>query len=271
MRKLIVTLFVLLFISCTKKEHYTFSQAELSGKIMEKYCALGASTASLTWQAEVAKNIALEYKCYAIGSTRWSHTKLSALDYSNNASDNIANKVMTNELARLLKDKNDTGYYPNLIAIMCGLNDAAASSDISITLGNYEDAMAFDMSNIAIEDWFGKEKYKGMRETVYGSTRFVLENLIRNFPKSMIIILTPQQCNNGNYNYKNVLEVNNALQKIAERYSVQMIDIFKESGITDAGGLISQYIGDGIHPNAEGEKLLTNFLIKRLRYIYFEK
>jgi lysophospholipase L1-like esterase len=237
--------------------------------LMEKYCALGASTASMNWQAEVAKSIASNYKCYAIGGARWSHTDLTLIDYSKNASDNTYNKVISNELARLIKDNKETGYYPDLITIMCGLNDAASGIGI---LGNYEETFAVDMSKITIEDWFTNAKYKKIRETVYGSARFVIENIVRNFPKSQLIILSPQQCNNGSYNYENILATNLVVEKIANRYAVPVIDIFKESGITDAGGLITQYLReDGVHPNAAGEKLLTNLLIKRLRYLYFKK
>jgi lysophospholipase L1-like esterase len=259
----------LLLFSCKKTDPLSFPLEEKNGIIMESYCALGASTAAMGWQTEVAKKISSNYKCYAIGGTRWSHTSSSVIDYSNNASDNAQNRVMSNELARLIKDKSETGYYPDLITIMCGLNDAASGIGI---LGTFEKAFAIDMSKITIEDWFTNPNYKKSRETVYGSTRFVIENIVRNFPKSQLIILLPQQCSNGGYNYENILATNIAIEKIANRYAVPVIDLFKESGITDAGGLITQYLReDGVHPNAAGEKLLTNLLIKRLHYLYFKK
>jgi hypothetical protein len=260
---------ILFFSSCKKTEYYSFPQSEESGLIMQNYCVLGSSTAAMSWQVEVAKSISLNYKSYAIGGTRWSHTSLSTLDYSKNASENDQNKVLSNELARLLRDKNETGYYPDLITIMCGLNDAACGIGI---IGNYEDAFVLDISEVSLKDWFTDLKYKKMRETVYGSTRFVIESIVRNFPNSQLIVLTTQQCSNGSYNYENILATNTAIQKIANRYAVPVIDIFKESGITDAGGMITQYLKeDGIHPNAAGEKLLTNLLINRLHYLYIKK
>lgn len=270
MKKLLWGFLMLLMFACEKEPDTTIiQQINQESILMDYYAALGASTASMNWQLEVAKNVSKNYQKYALGGTRWSHTSLSTLDLSANASENPNNKVMANQLARLLRDKRENGYNPNLITIMCGLNDAASGTGI---IGNYEETMALNMATITIEDWFTNIQYKKLRETVYGSTRFVVEQLIRHFPKSQIIIMTPQQVNNGTYNYQNTVAVNTALEKIANRYSVVVIDVFKESGITDAGGLINQYLlADGLHPNADGEKLLTNFLTQRLRYLYFKK
>jgi lysophospholipase L1-like esterase len=266
---LIFTLVITLFVSCKRNEYYTFSQSGDNAIILEKYCALGASTASMPWQAEVAKKVALSYKCYALSGARWAHTTTSVLDYSDNASANANNNLMTNQLIRLIKDKNEKGYYPDLITIMCGLNDAANGLNI---IGTYEEAFALDISKVSVEDWFINPIYKKNRQTVYGSARFVIENIVRNFPKSQIVLCTLQQCNNAGYNYENILATNVALEKIANRYSLPVVDFFRESGITDAGGLIAQYLReDGIHPNAAGEVLMTNFLTQRLREIYFTK
>lgn len=264
---LIITLFVI--VSCEKEDTYINNYIGSEGILMDNYCALGASVASMKWQENVAKNLAVNYKNFAISNTRWAHFNQTAIDLSANASDNHYNKVMTNQLARLLKEKETNGYYPDLITILCGLNDAASGPTV---IGNFEQAMALDLSNVSINDWFTETRFKTQRETVYGATRFVIEQLIRNFPKSQIILILPQQVNNGTYNYQNVVAVNAALERLANRYSVIVIDAFKESGITDAGGLITQYLlADGLHPNAAGEILLTNFVTKRIRYYYFKK
>lgn len=267
-KKVVIFLVTLFFISCERVEYNTIEDFE-SKILMTNYCALGASTATMNWQVDVAKSLSYNYSCYAIGGARWAHTPLSQIDFSSNASDIADNKVMSNELARLLKDRKEKNYYPDLITIMCGLNDAANGLGI---IGNYVETFKYDMSAISIEEWFTNSNYKKIRETVYGSTRYVIESIIRNFPNSQIVIFTPQQCNSGSYNYQNILATNLAITEIANRYAISVIDVFKESGITDAGGLTNQYLReDGLHPNAAGEKLLTNFLSKRLRYLYFKK
>lgn len=268
MNKFYVLLTLIFLFSCEKEDTYINNYIGNEGILMDNYCALGASTASMKWQENVAKNLAVNYKNLAIGGTRWSQTPTSSVDLTVNASNNPSNKVMANQLARLLKEK-ELGYNPDLITILCGLNDAA--SGVSV-IGNFEQAMALDLSSVTVNDWFTETRFKTQRETVYGATRFVIEQLIRNFPKSQIILILPQQVNNGTYNYQNVVAVNVALERLANRYSVIVIDAFKESGITDAGGLITQYLmADGLHPNIQGEILLTNFLTKRLRYYYFKK
>ena len=237
--------------------------------IVDKYCALGASTASMAWQANVASNIARSYKCYAIGGGRWAHTTLSVFDTTSNASNNAQNNVMTNQLARLLKDRNEKGYYPDLITIMCGLNDAANGPSV---IGNLDSAMVYNLANVTPQQWFTDSKFKLQPKTVYGSCRYVVETLIRNFPDSRIVIFTNQQCNNNSYNYLNALTLNNALKNIANLYSLSIVDIFNESGITIQGGIVSPYLGaDQLHPNEAGGKLLTAFVTKRLRYLYFSR
>lgn len=271
MKYFLTTFLFLIITSCEKEDVINvFQSSNNDGIIMENYCALGASVASMGWQAKVAEELSINYKNLAIGGTRWSHFNATSFDLSPNASDNPYNKVMANQLARLLKEKNETGYKPDIITILCGLNDAASGPSI---IGNFEETMLLDISKTSINEWFTDTSYKKYRESVFGSTRFVIEQLIRHFPKSQIIIITPFQVNNGGgYNYNNVFAVNSALERLAKRYSIAIIDLFNESGITDAGGLTSQYLKpDGVHPNAAGEILLANFVSKRIRYLYFNK
>lgn len=268
-RRLLIIFSIFILFACKKTEYVTIVEDYNQKLVINNYCALGASTACMEWQKQVSRNFSSKYRCYAVPGTRWIHNSLTTIDYSANGSNKTENYVMSNQILRLLKDKTDSTYYPNLITIMCGLNDSAYGPSI---IGNYDETFSIDMANITAEEWFTNTKYKKIRETVFGSARYVIENIKRNFPNSIILLLTTQQCNNGSYIYNNILAVNEAVVKIAKRYSIPIVDVFNESGITDAGGLISQYLkNDGIHPNSEGEKLLANFLTNKIKLIYFNK
>ena len=146
---------------------------------MDAYCALGASTASMDWQRKVGLALARDYRCYALGGTRWIHTEDSVADLTADASGGGDNRVMANQLLRLLEDKEKSGYSPDMITVLCGLN---------------------------------------------------------------------------------------------RRYSVPVIDMFWESGVSDMGGLNEPFVQpDRIHPNARGEYLLYIYLEKRLRQMYLPK
>lgn len=270
MKKIFILFAFLINISCEKDDRLiNFEEYSIPEKLMQNYCALGASTAAMNWQKEVALQVSENYKNYAIASTRWAHTVTTQIDYSENATDNDSNKVMANQLARLLKDKKEKQYYPDLITVMCGINDAGNGIT---NIGNYDEIMALNTNNVGIEDWFNKDDYKKNRESIYGSTSFVIEQLIRNFPDAQIIIIIPQQVNLGPTYHQNLVVVNSAVQRIASRYSLAIIDVFKESGITNVNGLGSQYLSaDGLHPNSEGEKLLTLFVTNKIKYLYFKK
>ena len=263
-------------LSCEKTIIYRETEdkkeesSEYTMPIMDTYCALGASTASMDWQRKVGQSLARDYRCYALGGTRWIHTGDSAADLTADASGGGDNRVMTNQLLRLLEDKK-TGYSPDMITVLCGLNDAAYST-LRPVLGSYEEAFATDLSGVTPQQWFDDPAYKELRETVYGSLRFFLQTLIREFPYANIVVITPQQVNNGTYTYERIEPICRALREVCRRYSVPVIDMFWESGVSDMGNLNELYVGsDRIHPNAQGEYLLYVYLEKRLRQMYLPK
>ena len=238
--------------------------------IMSRYCALGASTASMEWQRKVGQSLAREYRCYALGGTRWIHTEDSTADLSADASGGGDNRVMTNQLLRLLEDKK-TGYSPEMITVLCGLNDAAYST-LRPVMGSYAQAFSVDLTGVTPRQWFDDPAYKELRETVYESFRFFLHTLMREFPYANIVVITPQQVDNGTYTYERIEPICRALSEVCRRYSVPVVDLFAESGITDMGSLNALFFQpDCLHPNAQGEYLLYTYLEKRLRQMYVPK
>lgn len=230
---------------------YMKNPKQQSGIIMDKYCALGASTASMEWQKNVATAVAKEYRCYATPGARWTIISQN--------SDNI----MSNQLIRFLKDKDETGYYPDLITIMCGLNDATGC----IT-GSCIDSYRIDkIADINITEWNSDSKYLQLRKSVYGSMRYIIECLKKHFPQSCIIIMTPQQTNNKNYKTGVILRINQIIKSITGKNNIAVVDIYNECGINSTN--TKQYLDDmQLHPNKEGEKLLKAYVENQIRLKY---
>lgn len=230
---------------------YAPSSNYQSGIIMDKYCALGASTASMQWQKNVATTVSEEYRCYAEPGARWTIV-----------SQNTEN-IMSNQLKRLLKDKDETGYYPNLITIMCGLNDATGCNT-----GSCIDSYRIDkIADINITEWNSDSRYTPLRKTVYGSMRYVIECLKKHFPQSCIIIMTPQQTNNSNYKKNTILRINEIIKIIARKNNIAIVDVYNECGInaTNTQIYLDEY---QLHPNKDGEKLLKTYVENQIRLKY---
>lgn len=262
MRQILTLFFFVFIVSCERNDKINSNISKEA--LVENYCSLGASTASMGWQKKVASVVATNYLSFAVGGSRWAHNNESNYDLSANGSGNANNLVMTNQLARLLKYKSEKNYQPDIITLFCGLNDAANGSGI---IGNFADAISYDL-DVTPEQWFYNDKYKTVRNTVYGSVTYVINSLVYNFPDSKIVIFTNQQCNNGTYNNTNVSLVNDVLKNIADHYNLKIVDIYNESGIIIKDNEPSPYLGsDQLHPNALGEALLYTFVSSKLEAI----
>lgn len=266
----ICILLLLALISCSKENTDTRDEEKLceqanssnrvspvqkkeykQGIIMERYCALGASTASMQWQKNVATAVAKEYRCYAIPGARWT-----------TVSQNTGN-IMSDQLKNLLKDKDKTGYYPDLITIMCGLNDATGCN-----IGSCIDTYRIDkIADINITEWNSDSKYIQLRKSVYGSMRYIIECLKKHFPQSCIIIMTPQQTNNNNYKTDLILKINRIIKIVAKKNNIITVDVYNECGINATNAQL--YLDEHqLHPNKEGEKLLKTYVENQIRLKY---
>lgn len=239
--------------SSSNKSSASYAQSSnyQSGIIMDKYCALGASTASMQWQKNVATALSKEYRCYAVPGARWTIVSQNT-EY-----------IVSNQLKKLLKDKDETGYYPDLITIMCGLNDATGCET-----GSCIDAYRIDkIADINITEWNSYSNYIPLRKSVYGSMRYIIESLQKHFPQSCIIIMTPQQTNNNNYKKNIILRINQIIKSIARKNNIGLIDVYNECGINATNTQL--YLDEKqLHPNEEGEKLLKKYVENQIRLKY---
>ena len=112
-------------------------------------------------------------------------------------------------------------------------------------------------------------------KTFIGAYQLLLNRINSSNPHAKIVLITPIQRNKDGFDIHHFNEENNqlidyvnAIKKLAHLYSLPVIDLYAESGITSDN--IKFYTKDGLHPNEEGYKILSkiiqNFL---LNYNFF--
>ena len=108
--------------------------------------------------------------------------------------------------------------------------------------------------------------------TFYGALHTLLSYVIERVTAAKVVMVTPlhrqvedvigTEC--GNPEKAGVLlDYVNAIRDVAEYYSVPVLDLYKNSGITAAiPSIMQQLMPDGLHPNDEGHKIIAHKMIK---------
>ncbi|MDB7775339.1 SGNH/GDSL hydrolase family protein [Lactiplantibacillus plantarum] len=109
------------------------------------------------------------------------------------------------------------------------------------------------------------------QSTVFGATDYVFKTLITNNPTSKIIVLTPMKQHGYNQspdsftkNKQGLLQSDyvNAIKRVADYYSLPILDLYAESGISPfIPGQATAYLRDGLHPNQAGEYRVANKIV----------
>lgn len=111
--------------------------------------------------------------------------------------------------------------------------------------------------------------------TFYGAVRALCENLIKKYPTSAIIFITPLHRWNenggvGTWKPEGVVQHSlcdyvKAVKEACERYSVPVLDLFGAGSMPyNLAEWREPYSSDGVHPNDLGHKLLADKLGKFL-------
>lgn len=102
------------------------------------------------------------------------------------------------------------------------------------------------------------------RNTFYGAYRTAIEYLLNQKPKLRLVLFTPLQRDNSNYdvNYTNsaghkLIDYVNAIKSVGEMYGLPVCDMYSNSGFTKL--TLSTYTIDGLHPSNEGFKRMGNY------------
>ena len=112
-------------------------------------------------------------------------------------------------------------------------------------------------------------------DSFYGALRTLYLSLLNRFPRSSIVILTPLRRTTEDmpvsqsgrffrhYPLKNYVR---AIREVAEYYALPVLDLFAVSGLQPRVEVINEaYFLDGLHPKADGHKILAHQVMAFLR------
>ncbi len=141
----------------------------------------------------------------------------------------------------------DSDFDPFLVIISCGTNDS----------GN---GVIGDISELE------KPYNEANRKNLYGSINWAVKVIRKYCPEAQIILLTPIQRAPMVDRLPLFVE---AIQLAGEKLGCPTIDMYNESGITEAEESQGhKYLYDGLHPNAEGSRLMGNTVIRHIETLY---
>lgn len=106
--------------------------------------------------------------------------------------------------------------------------------------------------------------------TMAGGARWAIQTIVERFPECMVFVCTPIQTSNENHNLQNEKKIE-VLRELCKALSVQIIDCYSESGITEkletsSGG---RYLREGLHPKEEGQVRMGRYIAKEIRNNYY--
>lgn len=230
-------------------------------------CDGNSITSGNQWSATVVKQLGFAtHHNVAVGSATWAcHTDTQ--DYGTEGFAGISGGWQpTQDASELQKRHNNTskvhiqkfiaevesGQYPepDVFVFSMGTNDNK--------LGSAEEALK------------GKSLDEVDVTTMAGGARWAIQTIIERFPKCRVFVCTPIQTANTGHNELNLKKIE-ILREICRSLSVQLIDCYGESGITEKleNGHGQRYLHDGLHPAEEGQQLMGRYIAKEIRNNYF--
>lgn len=107
--------------------------------------------------------------------------------------------------------------------------------------------------------------------TFFGAYDALLKGLIEKYPGKSIGVFTPLPRRGATASLKNYAD---AVIQVAAKYAVPCLDLFRSAGLDPNVDVINNSlfmtigaVGDGLHPNAEGHKILARRIIGFLESI----
>lgn len=107
--------------------------------------------------------------------------------------------------------------------------------------------------------------------TMAGGARWAIQTILEHYPHCRVFVCTPIQTGDIAHNALN-LEKIAILKTLCQALSVQLIDCYSNSGITEKFEQSSgrgRYLRDGLHPDKEGQELMGRYIAKEIRNNYF--
>lgn len=271
---------LLLLAGCQSQDHVQpEASVSLAGK---QLVALGNSITapSDSWAWVTAQHFGMSLTNLAVSGACWIDYPGTTVDTSSQPvynGDN-SNNVISNQVFRLLQmivpegtvipetegeqfhsdtpsplvghKQADSDFDPFLVIISCGTNDS----------GN---GVIGDISELE------KPYNEANRETLYGAINWAVSVIRKYCPDTQIMLLTPIQRAPTVTRLPLFVE---AIQQAGEKLSCPTINMYNESGITtEVETQEHKYLYDGLHPNAEGSRLMGATVIRHLESLYLAK
>ena len=209
---------------------------------------------------ESARNI-------GIGGMHWTHTANTIEDITfdltqqGGPESGSDSNTLSNAVNLLIDGVTDQGWTkPDVVFIYCGINDRGMALDEDgLNYGDPEAAFEYtdDYSNLS----YGDEKLQNL----CGAFRFAMEKLYRAFPYVKVVVCTPMYT--GNNSNKKVRALNKTIKECASWMGIPVFDLGYESYVYqqfEKNGVTSKYLGDALHPNETGGKLLADLIAHHL-------
>lgn len=152
----------------------------------------------------------------------------------------IINNCAVIHIQKYLQERTST---PDYIILSYGTND------IETSMGNPDAVIKEpDLKKVSLY-------------SMCGALRWSLETLKTEFPTAKIYVALPIQARDGGKNSANKRKIA-GIKKVCDSMSVPYFDCYNESGITQANE--GTYLRDGLHPNAAGQVVHGDYIIKKL-------
>ena len=107
--------------------------------------------------------------------------------------------------------------------------------------------------------------------TMAGGARWAIQTILENFPECRVFVWLPIQTGDKAKNEMH-RKRNEVLRQVSQALSVQVIDCYGESGISqffENSNTRGRYLKDGVHPDIEGQRLIGRYIAKEIRNNFF--
>lgn len=107
--------------------------------------------------------------------------------------------------------------------------------------------------------------------TMAGGARWAIQTILEHYPHCRVFVCTPIQTGDPGHNAQNLKKIA-ILRELCRALSVQLIDCYANSGITEKFEVPSgrgRYLRDGLHPDTEGQVLMGRYIAKEIRNNFF--
>lgn len=228
---------------------------------------------STSWAWVTAQHFGMELTNLAVSGAHWT-------DYSNTSVDvnkipvyngDHTNNVISNQVFRFLQMVVPAGtiipetdgeiFHSETPSPLTGLRDPESTFEpylVIISCGT-NDSGSKDIGEISQLD---KPYNEANRETIYGAIYWAVSVIRKYSPSTQIILLTPIQRSPLPVRLPLVVE---AIQQAGEKLDCPTINMYDESGITEAEESQGhKYLYDGLHPNNAGNQLMGQAVIRHL-------